>query len=112
MQKIQAGYQPNVQYHNDIHGADVMQMVLHQFTTGNLIELAKLDHIDQVATLVAGACHDFNHDGFTNAFHVNTMSDRAIRYHNLAVQENFHAAESFAILLGSEFNFLEDLTKT
>lgn len=54
-------------------------------------------------------CHDFGHDGMNNAYHVNAMSDRAIRYNDIAVQENYHVAESFAILKQKEYNFVEAL---
>ena len=86
---------PSVPYHNDLHGADVMQMVYVILTQGNLIEVAQLEHQDQVAALIAACCHDFNHDGYTNAFHVNAMTERAIRYNDVSVQESYHAAESF-----------------
>jgi len=79
---IQKGYYQDVQYHNDLHGADVMQIGYLFLTKGKLAQIADLSHLDMVAFLVAGACHDFGHDGFNNAFHVNSMSDRAIRYHD------------------------------
>lgn len=78
--QIQKGYRSDVAYHNDLHGADVMQfsyLVLQQY---GLTELAKLHDLDILSCLVAAGCHDFGHDGFTNGFHVNTMSERAIRY--------------------------------
>ena len=46
-----------------------------------------------------------------NAYHVNTISDRAIRYSDQSVQENFHAAESFFLLNKQENNFLEDYSR-
>ena len=64
-----------------------------------------------VSLLIASACHDYDHDGMNNAYHVNAMSMRAIRYHDEAVQENYHAAESLTVMLKPEYNFLEDLTK-
>jgi len=42
---------------------------------------------------------------------VNLISDRAIRYSDQSVQENFHAAESFAILNKTDYNFLEDFSR-
>ena len=35
------------------------------------------------------------------------MTDRALRYHDKAVQENWHASESMKLLLQSENNFVE-----
>ena len=54
-------------------------------TQGKLVSLADLDHIDILAFIIAAVCHDFNHDGFTNGFHVNTVSERAIRYNDISV---------------------------
>ena len=71
-----------MQYHNDLHGADVMQMSFLFLTKGGLARVANLTYLDMVSFIVAGACHDFGHDGFNNAFHVNSMSTRAIRYHD------------------------------
>jgi hypothetical protein len=47
-------------------------------TEGNLIEIGEFDHLDMVSLLIAGACHDYNHDGLTNAYHVNAITDRSI----------------------------------
>lgn len=77
---------------------------------GKLIELADLDHIDILSFLTAAVCHDLGHDGFTNGYHVNAITERAIRYNDVSVQENYHVAESFAILKRTEANFLEQLT--
>mmetsp|Transcript_5979 Transcript_5979/g.7647 ORF Transcript_5979/g.7647 Transcript_5979/m.7647 type:complete len:90 (+) Transcript_5979:89-358(+) len=60
---------------------------------------------------MAGACHDFGHDGFTNTFHVNDITQRAIRYNEISVQENFHAAESLFLLHKNKLNFLENYSK-
>jgi len=37
------------------------------------------------------------------------MTDRALRYHDKAVQENWHASESMKILLTAENNFIDVL---
>jgi high affinity cGMP-specific 3',5'-cyclic phosphodiesterase 9 len=60
-----------------------------------------------VSALTAAACHDFDHDGFNNAYHVNFTTDRALRYHDKAVQENWHASESMKVLLDGDNNFTE-----
>lgn len=69
--------------------------------------MAQLNYLDTVAAITAAACHDFDHDGFNNAYHVNFMTDRALRYHDKGVQENWHASESMKLLLKAENNFTE-----
>ena len=70
-------------------------MVFILMTRGRLIEIAELSHLDQVALVTAALCHDFDHDGFNNAYHVNANTPRSIRYNDTAVQEAYHAAEAF-----------------
>jgi len=67
-------------------------------TEGKILEFAQMTELDALSVCISAICHDYGHDGFTNAYHVNMVSDRAIRYSDVSVQENFHAAESFAIL--------------
>ena len=78
---------------------------------GKLDEIGDMSHLDMVCLLISSACHDYEHDGFNNAYHVNRMSQRALRYHDESVQENYHAAESMTVLLNPEFNFLEAFSK-
>jgi hypothetical protein len=80
MTKIYQGYRRDVEYHNDIHGADVMQYSYLVLQKWGLRHLAELSNLDVLSTLVAAACHDYNHDGYKNEYHVNVISDRAIRY--------------------------------
>lgn len=61
--------------------------------------------------IIGAACHDFGHDGFTNEYHKKIASDRAIRFNDQSVQENYHASESFALLKHEEMNFLHALTR-
>lgn len=102
---VTRGYQKDVEYHNDLHGADVMQMTFMLLTKCGLTKIAELGPLDEMSLMVAAACHDFNHDGMNNAYHVNAMTQRAVRYHDQSVQENFHAAESMQILLQPDCNF-------
>ena len=109
--KIYQGYRRDVEYHNDIHGADVLQMMFVFLKQGGLLSLADLDELDVLSMLIGSVCHDFAHDGLNNAYHVNATSDRAIRYNDVSVQENFHVAEAFTILNNKHYNFLETFTK-
>ena len=100
-------------YHNDLHGADVAQMLYLMISKGGLASMAQLSYLDLVSAITAGACHDFAHDGFTNLYHVNSMSDRALRYHDKAVQENWHASESMKLLLHTDDNnFIENFDES
>lgn len=61
--------------------------------------------------IIASMCHDLGHDGFTNSYHVNAITERAINSNDTSVQESFHAAELFRILNQGQFNFLEGLSR-
>ena len=54
-------------------------------THGNLSFIASLNYLDMISALTAAACHDYDHDGFNNAYHVKFMTDRAIRSNDKAV---------------------------
>ena len=72
--------------------------------------MASLTYLDMISAITAAACHDYDHDGFNNAFHVKFMTDRAIRSNDKAVQESWHTAESMKILLKPEHKFIEEIT--
>jgi len=74
-----------------------------------------------LGTLVAAACHDFKHNGFTNFFHINISSDIAIGYNgmvylfynnnnkDISVLENYHASETFKIIHKEGNNLFEKM---
>jgi len=62
-----------------------MMYYILQSDGGDLMEIAQLSPMDALACLISGACHDYGHDGLTNAFHVTTMSERSIRYNDVSV---------------------------
>ena len=74
-------------------------------------EFANFSELDLISIVMSAVCHDYGHDGMNNAYHVNTISDRAIRYSDQSVQENFHAAETFTILNSPETNFMEEFSR-
>lgn len=61
---------------------------------------------------MAAVCHDLGHDGYTNSYHVNAITRRAIDSNDVAVQETFHASEFFRIMDNTDVNFLEELSRT
>jgi hypothetical protein len=98
LSRIYKTYRQDITYHNDLHGADVMQMALYMLTTCGLRETLRLNKLDCLSMMIAGACHDLGHDGFTNGYHVNAITRRAIDSNDVSVQEFFHVSELFRIL--------------
>ena len=87
-----------------------MHNVYVQLTKGELIKIGGLDDFDTLSILIAGACHDYGHDGFNNSYHVNAMTTRAINCHDISVQESYHAAESFKLMMNTRNNFLDTVS--
>ena len=86
-------------------------MGYYMLHTCKLIEKLELSKIDVLSFIMSAVCHDLGHDGYTNSYHVNSISIRAINSNDVSVQETFHAAEFFRILNQEEFNFLEEMNK-
>ena len=63
-----------------------------------------------IGAITAATCHDLEHDGFTNTYHVNFMTNRAVRYHDKAIQENWHASLCIKLLLQEQNDFVETIS--
>jgi hypothetical protein len=61
--------------------------------------------------MISSACHDLGHDGFTNGYHVNALTSRAVDSNDVSVQETYHVAQLFHILLRNKSNFTIKLTR-
>jgi len=57
-----------------------------------------LTDLDVLALLLAALCHDLEHPGLTNRYHVATRHPLALRYHDTSVLENHHACCGFTLL--------------
>jgi hypothetical protein len=119
---IELGYPDSNQYHNRAHGASVLHfmhaLLLHggiaeataaASAAGNEDSGARKDLIT-LAGLLAAVIHDYEHEGLTNDFLVNSVSPKAILYNDRSPNENHHVSAAFAKLLTAECNFLENLT--
>jgi hypothetical protein len=69
-----------------------------RFLTQSRLRAARLRYLDVLALLLSALCHDLDHPGLTNAFHVSTRSQLATRYNDVSVNENHHAAVTFELL--------------
>jgi hypothetical protein len=62
-------------YHNYVHCVDVCHacyLYLTKYKAGELLQLA-----DILALLISALCHDINHPGLNNSFHVKQQSELA-----------------------------------
>ena len=66
--------------------------------------------IDKLALLLSAIGHDLNHPGFTNAMLVNSRHYLAVRYNDISVLENHHAATLIQFLELEGCDFLLELT--
>lgn len=86
-------------------------MAYYMLSTCGLQTKLQLNKLDTLSVLMAAVCHDLGHDGFTNNYHVNDITRRAIDSNDVSVQESFHASEFFRILDNDDLNFMEGLTR-
>ena len=84
------------QYHNAIHGADVM-LSTHLFVTEfGLVE--RLTKLQLFALLLGAVVHDYNHPGTSNAHEVKMRTKLAMIYSDQSVLEQHHLASAFAVI--------------
>eukprot|EP00392_Amoebophrya_sp_AT5.2_P009073 g9101.t1 len=68
---------------------------------------ASLDSTQLLALFLAAIGHDVGHRGKNNAFEITTHSELAVRYNDISVLENHHAAVTSEIL--HKHNFVNEL---
>uniref|UniRef100_A0A452GEQ6 Phosphodiesterase n=1 Tax=Gopherus agassizii TaxID=38772 RepID=A0A452GEQ6_9SAUR len=94
-QVIEANYHSTNSYHNSTHAADVLHATA--FFLGKERVKGNLDHLDEVAALIAATVHDVDHPGRTNSFLCNAGSELAVLYNDTAVLESHHTALAFQL---------------
>ena len=97
--RVASGYHRENPYHTDLHAADICQSLLVYYIFGNLQKLLDFNDLDLISLFISAAIHDLGHPGFTNNFLINSKDDKAIRYNDQSVLENFHVSEGFNIIL-------------
>jgi hypothetical protein len=110
--KIQAGYNKHVSYHNDLHAADLCQTLFTWINTANVQKVLDLGELDLFSLYFSAIVHDYKHPGYTNAFHMNNLTDLSILYNDKSVLENMHISESFKVLMRADCNFIENFSLT
>ena len=66
----------------------------------------EFNNMDTLALLVAAFCHDVQHDGFNNRYHVLKKSPLFQMYGDEQVQENNHAAQTLKLLDNFDTDFI------
>ena len=90
---VENTYQDN-EYHNSLHAADVLQAV--HFLLGRGGAAQYLPPLAVLALLLSAMIHDAGHDGRTNLYHQNAVTDRALTFNDHSIQENFHCMAVFS----------------
>lgn len=71
-----------------------------------------LDHLDEVAALIAATIHDVDHPGRTNSFLCNAGSELAVLYNDTAVLESHHTALAFQLTTkDSKYNIFKNIDR-
>lgn len=63
-----------------------------------------MNKLQVLSFLIGALAHDLGHGGFTNPYHVNAVTGRAIDSNDLSVMEHYHASQLFRILSNDETN--------
>eukprot|EP00933_Yihiella_yeosuensis_P045654 TRINITY_DN41053_c0_g1_i1.p1 TRINITY_DN41053_c0_g1~~TRINITY_DN41053_c0_g1_i1.p1 ORF type:complete len:602 (+),score=108.21 TRINITY_DN41053_c0_g1_i1:201-1808(+) len=119
--QIEVGYPNKNDYHNRAHGASVVHFMYALLRLGGLAKTLSraAEALEEdlrakfvmLIGLLAAVVHDFEHDGVTNDYHKKSMSQKAILYNNVNVNEQHHAAAAFNVLLKPECNFLASMPR-
>jgi high affinity cGMP-specific 3',5'-cyclic phosphodiesterase 9 len=71
---------------------------LYLFLTESALRRTWLRDVDVLALMLSAICHDLEHGGVTNAFHVNSGSALSRRYNDVSINENHHCAVGFELM--------------
>jgi len=100
LRRVEREYAPRAAnpYHCNIHAADVVQATHALLRLGGPGTSGSYTLLELYAILLAAALHDIRHPGINNNYHLNAMTDLALRYNDQSVLENMHASRASALL--------------
>jgi len=105
---IESRYVNVNQYHNSMHGADVMNNMFY-FLHLRSTPFVQVEPVECLAALVGAAAHDVGHPGLTNPFQRLAETPLARLYNDQSPLENLHCAITFSVLQVHSCNFLATL---
>jgi len=85
-------------YHNNIHGADVVQSTHSILQMGGNDLTLQYSSVEVYTILLAAALHDIRHPGTNNNYQVNARTELAKVYNDNSVLENMHASRAVNLL--------------
>lgn len=95
-------------YHNAIHASDVLNSLLYFITHSHLLDDITL--LETFSCFMAALGHDVSHPALNNKYLITTRDKLAIRYNDISVLENMHAATIFSLLKEPDCDILKGLT--
>ena len=97
---VNRNYFTYVPYHNFKHGFSVLQLI-YVIAERNQKLFSFISNQDYLFLLLAGIGHDLCHPGINNGYLIGTKHEIALRYNNVSVLENHHAASTLELLNSS-----------
>lgn len=95
-------------YHNFLHAFTTLHTTF-MIIRSNGEPNAYLNSEDVLAVSIAAFCHDMNHNGRTNDFHIRAQTKYAITYNDQSVLENIHAATCFETMKRPGMDILSNI---
>lgn len=116
IRSVQQQYQ-EIPYHNFNHAFTTLHVSFLILSAQSSIEergnnTSFFSTRDIFSILVAAYCHDMNHNGRTNDFHIRSRTSTALLYNDQSVLENMHAAACFETMRRPGHNLLENVNTT
>eukprot|EP00475_Leptophrys_vorax_P044200 TRINITY_DN8764_c0_g1_i3.p1 TRINITY_DN8764_c0_g1~~TRINITY_DN8764_c0_g1_i3.p1 ORF type:complete len:427 (+),score=83.00 TRINITY_DN8764_c0_g1_i3:90-1370(+) len=107
IEAVELGYN-NVPYHNSYHATDVVQSIRYMYSQSELSGI--LQPNDIFLLVITAAVHDLGHRGRSNNFEIASQSGLAIRYNDISVLENHHAALASRFMQNPEFDIISEFS--
>jgi len=99
-----------VPYHNEKHGIDVCHSVYTYLDNEYIRNIYNISKLEVLSIITAALCHDVGHQGYSNSFHINTLSSYAIDANDSSVLESYHIKLSTEIMLNPNNNIFDCLS--
>lgn len=97
-------------FHNLSHSLDVFHFLYIVLTYSYSLKIFYFTEVDAMAVIMAGLLHDLGHYGFSNDFHIKSISELAIEYNNQSIIQNFQSRNASNVFLNAHLNISSKLS--